>query len=226
MKNNEYHIINEVFNARLEDQINGTLMAGYIYELGMPGNILQSTGFPYEPIQLSARQLNMKSVDKNHPFRIEAVKNLVVALQNPIGVFSYGDKSKSQNVIVELQYRNKNFLVGVHFNTPNANFISVSNIRGLFPKDNHEWINWIVQGKALYINKKKIQKLIDIQGINHSEPTYLDLNLATKIVKEFKNPTKNINNYSDKNKGSGTDCFANALAPIPKPKSTAKVTKN
>ncbi|MBR5984235.1 MAG: hypothetical protein IK025_11035 [Bacteroidales bacterium] len=198
MKNKEYKIINEVFNARLEDQVNGTLMAGYIYELGMPGKILQSTGFPYEPIQLSARQLTMKSVDKNHPFSIEAVRNLVIALQNPIGVFSYGDKSKSQNVIVEIQYRNKNFLAGVHFNTLNANCISVSNIRGLFPKDNHEWLNWIVQGKALYINKKKIQKLIDIQGINHSEPTYLDLNLATKIVKNFKNPTKNKNNYSDK----------------------------
>ena len=190
MKNNEYHIINEVFNARLEDQVNGTLMTGYIYELGMPGKILQSTGFPYEPIQLSARQLAMKSVDKNHPFHIESVKNLVIALQNPIGVFSYGDKSKSQNVIVELQYGNKNFLVGVHFNTPNANCISVSNIRDLFPKDNCEWLNWIAQEKALYLNKKKIQKLIGIQGINHSEPTYLDLNLVAKIVKKFKNPTK------------------------------------
>ena len=38
--------------------------------------------------------------------------------------------------------------------------------------------------------QKKIQKLIGIQGINHSEPTYLDLNLVAKIVKKFKNPKK------------------------------------
>ncbi len=50
------------------------------------------------------------------------------------------------------------------------------------------------QGKALYLNKKKIQNLIDIQGMTFSEPTYLDLNLATKIVKNFKNPIKIQNN--------------------------------
>ncbi|MBQ6277299.1 MAG: hypothetical protein IJK62_11435 [Bacteroidales bacterium] len=47
------------------------------------------------------------------------------------------------------------------------------------------------QWKALYLNKKKIQNLIDIQGMTFSEPTYLDLNLVTKIVKNFKNPIKN-----------------------------------
>ena len=61
-------------------------------------------------------------------------------------------------------------------------------VNGVYPKDNIEWLNWIAQEKALYINKKKIQKIIDIQGMNYSEPTYLDLNLVTKIIKDFKNP--------------------------------------
>ncbi|MBR3798748.1 MAG: hypothetical protein IKK36_07535 [Bacteroidales bacterium] len=191
MRNNEYSIINEVFNARLEDQINGTLMAGYIYELGMPGKILQSTGFPYEPIQLSARQLLRKSQHPRHHFELESVRNLVIAIQRPIAIFTYGDSNKAQNIITELQYNEKNFLVGIHFNTHNANCISVSNIRGIFPKDNHEWLNWILQGKTLFLNKKKIQNLIDIQGMTFSEPTYLNLNLVTKIVKNFKNPIKN-----------------------------------
>ena len=180
MKNNEYHIINEVFNARLEDQINGTLMAGYIYELGIP----------YEPIQLSARQLLRKSQHTRHPFELESVRNLVIAIQRPIAIFAYGDSNKAQNIITELQYEKKNFLVGIHFNTHNANCISVSNIRGIFPKDNHEWLNWIIQGKTLYLNKKKIQNLIDIQGMTFSEPTYLDLNLVAKLAKKFKNPKK------------------------------------
>ena len=157
MRNNEYNIINEVFNARLEDQINGTLMAGYIYELGMLGKILQSTGFPYEPIQLSARQLLRKSQHTRHPFNLGSVRNLVIAIQRPIAIFTYGDSNKAQNIITELQYNEKNFLVGIHFNTHNANCISVSNIRGIFPKDNYEWLNWILQGKTLYLNKKKIQ---------------------------------------------------------------------
>lgn len=188
MSLDEFKNINEVFNARLEDQIAGTLPIGFIYELGMPGDILRSTGFPYEPIQLSAKQLAAKAKHKDHPFSLNAVKNLVLAIQDPVAVFVYGNAELSQNVIAELQYRGKNFLVGVHFNTPNANSIRVSNIRGLFPKDNAEWLNWIVQEKALYINKKKIQSLIDIQGINFSEPAYLNLNLVAKIVKNFKNP--------------------------------------
>ena len=157
MRNNEYNIINEVFNARLEDQINGTLMAGYIYELGMPGKILQRTGFPYEPIQLSARQLLRKSQHTRHPFDLGSVRNLVIAIQRPIAIFIYGDSNKAQNIITELQYNEKNFLVGIHFNTYNANCISVSNIRGIFPKDNHEWLNWILQGKALYLKKKRFK---------------------------------------------------------------------
>lgn len=185
----EYTNINEVFNARLNDQIHGILPVNFIYELGMPSEILKSTGFPNEPIQLSARQLLTKSKQERHPFPISSVKNLVYAIQDPIAVFAYGDKSKTQNVIIELTFRSKNYLVGVHFNSSvNNSSILVSNIRGLFPKDNIEWLNWIAQEKALYINKKKIQKIIDIQGMNYSEPTYLDLNLVTKIIKDFKNP--------------------------------------
>ncbi len=47
-----------------------------------------------------------------------------------------------------------------------------------------------ITGKGI-IPKKKIQNLIDIQGMTFSEPTYLNLNLVTKIVKNFKNPIKN-----------------------------------
>ena len=47
-----------------------------------------------------------------------------------------------------------------------------------------------ITGKDIIPKQKKIQNLIDIQGMTFSEPTYLDLNLATKIVKNFKNPIK------------------------------------
>ena len=61
-------------------------------------------------------------------------------------------------------------------------------VRGLFNKNNSEWLNWIVQGKALYLNKQKIQALIDQQRTNLAEVEYLDLNLVESLIDAFNNP--------------------------------------
>ena len=73
---------------------------------------------------------------------------------------------------------------------------------GLFPKDLHEWLNWIQQGKALYLDKKKIQTLIAQQRINLAEVDYLDLDSVEKIIHDFENFKKNpgkISEISQKN---------------------------
>ena len=152
--------INRQFNMELSMQVAGLLPKGHIYKLGMPCKILLSTGFPYMPIELSSTRLAEKSKQNNHPYRISTVKDLVYAINNPVAVFSYGDRSKSQNVIVELQKDDKNFVVGIFFNQHRRG-MQVSDIRGLFNKNNAEWLNWISQGKALYMDKQKIQALID-----------------------------------------------------------------
>ena len=69
----------------------------------------------------------------------------------------------------------------------NRNGIEVSSIRGIFPKTNAKWLNWIVQGKADYLNKEKIQALIDKQRTNLADVEYLDLDLVAKIVQDFEN---------------------------------------
>lgn len=185
-----YKQLNDIFNAKLEELNNGSSSSSYVFQLGMPAKILERCGFPNDPIEMSARHVVRKSVTKHHPFNLAELKGLVYSLQNPIAVFSYGNKQKAQNVITELENETgKKFLIGVHFKQ-NQRSIVVSNIRGIFPKDNIEWLNWIQQeGKLIYVKKKKVLNLIkDIQGINLSEPAFLDLNLIAKIVKEFKNP--------------------------------------
>lgn len=77
----------------------------------------------------------LKATQRNHPFAIEDIIGLDKALQKPVAVFEYGNKEKSQNVIVELQKDDKNFLVGVFFNQKREGF-EVSSIRGLFNRDN------------------------------------------------------------------------------------------
>ncbi len=179
---------NERFNDELEKQIEGTLPEGHIYQMGMPSDILLSTGFPNVPIELSSTRLLEKSKQRGHEYELKDMTGLVSAIQNPVAVFSYGDKEKSQNVIVEIQHEGKNFVVGIHFNQ-NRRGAVVNDIRGLFPKDNAEWLNWITQGKLLYADKERIQGLINQQRTNLAEVSYLDLDSVAKILQNFENPS-------------------------------------
>ncbi len=201
--------VNNRFNEELQQQIDGTLAKDHTYQLGRPSEILQSAGIPNLPIELKASRLNSKSKQENHPFELGNVKNLVEALQNPLAVFEYGDKTKAQNIIIGIQKEGKNFLVGISINPLN---LQINDVRGIFPKDNSEWLNWIAQDKALYLDKKRIQTLINQQRINLAEVEYLDLNSVAKIVQNFENPTikegkSDKNNFVEQRAyhGSGAD---------------------
>ncbi|MGN1211254.1 MAG: hypothetical protein ACI4TM_06170, partial [Candidatus Cryptobacteroides sp.] len=177
--------VNRKFNQDLQKQIAGTLPGGYVYQLGMPGEILRAAGFPDAPIEMSSTRLAEKASQSNHIFSISEVMNLVNEINNPIAVFKYGNSAK--NVIVGIEHNGKQFIVGIHFNQSH-NGLQVSSIRGIFPKDNAEWLNWIDQGKADYLNKTKIQALIKQQRINLADVPYLNLNSVANIVKNFENP--------------------------------------
>ncbi len=179
-------IDNGRFNEELDNLERGELPNGHIFNIGRPASILRSAGFPDAPIELSATKLAEKA--RQHGFAIGDVRNLAAALQDPVAVFAYGDKGKAQNVIVEIVRDGKNFVVGVHFNQTRRG-VEVSDIRGLFPKDNAEWLNWINQGKLLYVDKEKIQTLIDQQRTNPAEVAYLDLDSVANLVNNFENPS-------------------------------------
>lgn len=154
------------FDLELEKFNSGNLPDSHIFNLGKPGEILQNCGFPAEHrIELAASRLRMKAKQGNHPFEILDIQGLAGALQKPVAVFEYGDKNKSQNVIVNIEKDGKNFLVGVFFNQIRDGF-EVSSIRGLFNRDNMDWMHWIQQGKMIYGNKEKIQVLAEQQRTN------------------------------------------------------------
>lgn len=181
--------LNTRFNNELQQQIDGNLPGNHIYQMGNPGKILLSTGVPDLPIQMNAKRLQDKATLFDHNFELYEVKDLVKALQNPLAVFSYGDKTKAQNIIVPLQKNGKNFIVGLSLNpTVGGKALEINSIRNVFPKDNSEWLNWISQGKALYLDKEKIQTLIAQQRTNLADVEYLDLDSAAKVVENFENP--------------------------------------
>ena len=190
--------INDTFNNELQQQIDGVLPEGHIYKMGKPGKILLSTGVPDLPVQMSASRLIQKATSYGHDFDLSEVKDLVKALQNPIAVFAYGNKTKAQNIIIPLQKDGKNFIVGLSLKpTVNGKTLEINSIRNVFPKNNSEWLNWISQGKALYLDKEKIQALIDQQRTILADVDYLDLDSVAKIVENFDNPVKNNENLSE-----------------------------
>ena len=158
-----------LFDKELQEFIDGKLPKSHIFTLGKPSEILVKCGFPAEQrIELSASHLEFKSKLPRHTFELTEIKGLEKALKNPIAVFEYGDRKKSQNIIINIDKDGKNFLAGVHFNQTTRGY-EVSDIRTLYPKENVEWLNWINQGKLIYGDKEKLQALIVQQRMNVAE---------------------------------------------------------
>ena len=183
--------VNDRFNQELQQQIDGSLPEGHVYEMGMPSKYLRSTGIENLPIRLSAKVLNIKSNLDRHKYSLATVKNLVKAIQQPWAIFAYGEKNKAQNLIIGIEDNGRQFLVGLSINpTVKGRSLEINSIRNVFPKNNHEWVNWINEGKLLRVDgKKEIQAVIAKLRMNPVAFDYLDLDNAAKIVENFENPT-------------------------------------
>lgn len=196
--------VNKTFNDELKQYVAGKLNGSHVFKLGYPNQILKSTGFPNQPIELRASKLSEKANTEWHKFDIAEVKDLPKALEHPLAVFYYYNQAR--NVITQIEVGGKQLLVGIHF-TQNSKGIEINDIRGLFPKDNHEWLNWITESnpkgdsKLMYVDKQKIQALIDQQRTNLAEVEYLDLDLVESIVQKF----ENVN----------TPSYSRRFAPVP-----------
>ena len=181
--------INNRFNEELEKYQNNELPKGHRFELGMPSAELQSAGFPTLPISMRSSLLAKKAGAERHPFAPTDLRDLVNAIQKPIAIFNYS-KNNMRNLIVDVSCGGKHFLVGVTLNYK-ADNIEINSVSGLFPKENHEWIKWIQDGKVLRIDQKeKVQDLINSLRTNPAESERIGLNLddVAKKVKDFENP--------------------------------------
>ena len=178
------------FDEALKQYEERRLPQGFRFELGMPSAYLKSAGFPNLPICMRATPLARKAGDERHPFEASDLKGLVEAIQQPIAIFEYS-KPNMRNLIVDVKRGDKHFLVGVTLDYK-AGDIEINSVSGLFPKESHEWIKWIQDGKAIRIDQKeKVQTIIDSLRTNPAESERIGLNLddVTKIVKSFENPT-------------------------------------
>ena len=208
--------INNRFNEELEKYQNNELPKGHRFELGMPSAELQSAGFPTLPISMRSSLLAKKAGAERHPFAPTDLRDLVNAIQKPIAIFNYS-KNNMRNLIVDVSRGGKHFLVGVTLNYK-ADNIEINSVSGLFPKENHEWIKWIQDGKVLRIDQKeKVQDLINSLRTNPAESERIGLNLddVAKKVKDFENPKLFDGKISEVDK-NGSDSIDRSVRENPK----------
>ena len=208
--------INNRFNEELEKYQNNELPKGHRFELGMPSAELQSAGFPTLPISMRSSLLAKKAGAERHPFAPTDLRDLVNAIQKPIAIFNYS-KNNMRNLIVDVSRGGKHFLVGVTLNYK-ADNIEINSVSGLFPKENHEWIKWIQDGKVLRIDQKeKVQDLINSLRTNPAESERIGLNLdnVAKKVKDFENPKLFDGKISEVDK-KGSDSIDSSVRENPK----------
>lgn len=171
------------FDREIEAFVRGELPDNHVFFLGLPGEILKKCGFPeHKVITLTSSRLKQKSTQENHPFSPLNIKGLDKALQTPIAVFDYARSGNNdmQNVIVDITQDEKHFLAGISFNKKMSGY-EVSNIRGLFPKDDYQWLHWVEQGKMIYGNKEKIQALSTQRRIDLAEVSSQDARISSDI---------------------------------------------
>ncbi|MBR4998757.1 MAG: diaminopimelate epimerase, partial [Clostridia bacterium] len=121
------------FDKELQQVLENKLSDNHIFTLGKPSEILQKCGFPEnQRIELSLSHLKYKASLNRHPFELDNLFGLEEALQNPIGVFEYGDKQKSQNVFVDIEKEGPAIELSPIFpEKVNVEFVRVVNSRTL-----------------------------------------------------------------------------------------------
>lgn len=172
----------ESYREIKESFVRGELADNHVFFLGLPGEILKKCGFPSnQMVDLTAYRLKQKSTQENHPFSPLNIKGLDKALQTPVAVFEYARSGNNdmQNVIIDIAQGEKHFLAGISFNKKIG--FEVSNIRGLFPKDDYQWLHWVEQGKMIYGNKEKIQALSTQRRIDLADVSNQDARISSDI---------------------------------------------
>ena len=192
--------VNQRFNEELEQQIEGRLEKGHVYQLGRPSEFLRDAGIPDLPIEMPASQLEYKSTSGKHDYDLSEVINLPNAIAHPIATFAYGDSVKSQNILTVLEHNGENFLVGMFIRPKiKGNVLEVNSIRNVFPKNGASIVKWINQGKLTNVDKEKLLHFLDQQRTNLADVAFVlpdeqvkqgsaEVSTATNIVENFENP--------------------------------------
>ena len=205
----EQRSINNAFNDALDKQIAGTLPKGYNYQLGKPSSALKFAGIEDLPIELSSRTLEVKSskdYKSNHPFDLNSVKNLPVAIQRPVAIFDSEYEDGRKVILTELKDGKGHSIIAVLGlrKLRGRNYAEVNSIISLYGKDSSARIaNWfdsknpnglgLDKNLCRWADTKKASEWLTNNASNvHS--VGLSLKRIAKVINSFEN-----NQFSEEN---------------------------
>jgi hypothetical protein len=181
--NEELLSVNALFNEEL-GRLTSENADSKIFNLGSPSNILLSAGIENKPLRLYGSKLKSKA--EKHGFKYIDLKDLPIAIANPIAVFS-GSVENSHAILTELKIGSKNVLATVRVGKePDIDFNMISSTYG---KDLKGVIGWINNGKLTYSNKEKTLAYMGAPALIAGASNKQELISAAKIVQNFENPT-------------------------------------
>lgn len=191
--------VNGAFNQRLYELVKNPNQKDKILRLGRSSSFLKAGGIADAEIELDFDKLMRKSKQgyvHEHPFDATDVKDLPMAIANPISVFdNTNGRNDGQVILTELKKEDRNFIVAIQTENQNRKggvVLKVNKIVTLFPKDARGVINWFNQGKATNIDKEKALHFIEALQ-NHSGTTITDeeLKSAANVINSFETTKKN-----------------------------------
>ena len=153
--------------------------------LGMPSPILLAAGVENKHMKLYGNKVIKKM--KKHGFALNELRDLPVAVANPIAVFNNYGKDGNRSILTELKTAQGNILVAITIGRGDVD-VDFNVVSSVFAKNNISVVEWINKGYATYINKEKA-----LNYLHHSAPiaealSDSRLSSAAKVVENFVNP--------------------------------------
>lgn len=156
-----------------------------VLSLGSPSDILLASGVEDKPMKLYGNKVIKKM--KKHGFSLDELRNLPMAVANPIAVFNNYQKERNRSILTDLRTKQGNFLVTIDIGKGDRD-IDFNIVTSVFGKEGNKIVNWINKGFATYINKEKALNYLYYPAPIAETPRSSELGTAAKIIINFENP--------------------------------------
>lgn len=184
---------NKRFNEELDKFEKGTMRSSDKFNLGTPSQILLSSGLPNSNIEMTQNVLRGHLV--KHGISVNDIKNLPVALQNPIMVYEWGDKARSAVVITDLSLSDGRKVTVAIRVEKNGERLSINEISSIHGKEIERLLNDMNTTKSdfgkdnlKYVDKEKALNRFAMASPKEASQTDSRLDSAANIRKNFNNP--------------------------------------
>ena len=155
-----------------------------ILNIGIPSPVLLACGIENKPIRLYGAKLLSKA--RKHSYNIEDLKNLPLAINEPIAVFK-GSKSNSFAILTELRIDDNNVLATLSVGR-GGHDVDFNIISSVYDKRDDSVARWVNDGKLLYVDKEKALDYFSVSAPLAEAQNNQELISTTKVIQNFVNP--------------------------------------